>query len=621
MPSTRSRSEDLVLPIPEPEHSITVSRRLRCTRTLVPTPTYEPVEESNMGEQPCPLKSYAIPSQAEPHNSIAAPAIEANNFELKPSLLSAVQQNQISGNTTEDPNLHLLVFLQYADTIKANGVSSEAIRLRLFPFSLRDRARAWLQSLSANSITTWNELKKVFLARYFPPSKTAMLRAQINGFRQRDNESLFEAWVRYKDMVRLCPHHGLEQWLIIHTFYNGLLYNTRLTIDAAAGGALMDKEYADAYALIESMAQNHYQWGSERAQSEKTFGKKSLAKSGMYEISSLDRVNAKVDALTQKIENLTIAPVATVAAVSPNCEICGTSGHAAPECQLLAGVSPEPVNYAQGNPYSNTYNLGWKNHPNFSYKNNNTLYAPGQAPNVPPGYQKAPFASPNIPRKSNLEKMMENFIATQTQTNKDFINQNVHTNEQIKQLATKVDALATHNKMLETQISQVAQQQVPTVAPAGTFPGHLQPNPKGHAHAIILRSGREMDELTDPRLKNPAMFQSPRKITEEESRPKDKPSDPKEKEDKEGETKEKEAPYIPPPPYKLPIPYPQRLEKSKNIGQFKKFVELLKQLNITIPFTEAITQMPSYAKFLKEILSNKKKLEDNVTHSLPNVVQ
>ncbi|XP_058759534.1 uncharacterized protein LOC131632822 [Vicia villosa] len=306
----------------------------------------------------------------------------------------------------EDPNLHLSVFLQYTDIVKENGVSSEAIRLRIFPFSLRDRARAWLQSLPANSVTTWNELKKVFLARYFSPSKTAMLRAQINGFRQKDNESLFEAWERYKDMLRLCPHHGLEEWLVIHTFYNGLLYNTRLTIDAAAGGALMDKEYADAYALIESMAQNHYQWGSERAPSERISGEKSSAKSGMYEISSLDRVNAKVDALTQKIENLTVAPVAAVATVSPNCEICGMPGHAAPECHLLAGVSPEPVNYAQGNPYSNTYNPGWKNHPNFSYKNNSALYAPGQAPSIPPGYQKAPFAAPNTPRKSNLELMM-----------------------------------------------------------------------------------------------------------------------------------------------------------------------------------------------------------------------
>ena len=70
---------------------------------------------------------------------------------------------------------------------------------------------------------------------------------------------------------------------------------------------------------------------------------------------------------------------------------------------------------------------------------------------------------------------------------------------------------------------------------------------------------------------------------------------------------------MPPPPYKPPIPYPQRFAKSKNVRQFKKFIKLLKQHNITIPFIEAITQMPSYAKFLKEILSNKKNIEDNET--------
>ena len=55
-------------------------------------------------------------------------------------------------------------------------------------------------------------------------------------------------------MLRIFPHHGLEECMIIHTFYNGLLYNIRLTIDAAAGGALMDKPYHDAFLHIESMA-------------------------------------------------------------------------------------------------------------------------------------------------------------------------------------------------------------------------------------------------------------------------------------------------------------------------------------------------------------------------------
>lgn len=104
----------------------------------------------------------------------------------------------------------------------------------------------------------WDELKKVFLARYFPPSKTAMLRSQINGFRQKDNKSLFEAWERYKDMVRIFPHHGLKPWVIIHTFYDGLSCNTKLNLDSTAGDAKMDKPYEEAYQLIENMAQSHY---------------------------------------------------------------------------------------------------------------------------------------------------------------------------------------------------------------------------------------------------------------------------------------------------------------------------------------------------------------------------
>src|SRR4051812_11480585 len=380
------------------------------------------------------------------------------------------------------------------------------------------------------------------------------------------------------------------------------------TIDAAAGGALMDKPHDEAYNLIENMAQNHYQWGGEQAALEKA-----QTKGGMYEISGIDRVNAKVDALTQKIENLTVTPSATAAAVIPNCEICGLTGHVVAECQILTGRPSDQVNYAQGNPYSNTYNPGWKNHPNFPYKNNNALYAPGQAPAVPPGYQKAPVAAQNTHRKSNLEIMMENFIASQQQTNKDFLNQNIHNSEQLKQLSNKVDALATHNKMLETQISQVAQQQAPTAAPAGTFPAQPQPNPKGHANAITLRSGTNYDGPIDPRTQNVPMSQQEPKETQKT------PNDDQTAKTKENHNEvesEKEKSYVPPPPYKPPIPYPQRLANSRTEAQFKRFVELLKQLNITIPFTEAITEMPLYAKFLKEILSNKKKLEDNETVTL-----
>ena len=103
----------------------------------------------------------------------------------------------------------------------------------------------------------------------------------------------------------------------------------------------MDKSYVAAYALIESMAQNHYQWGSERGQADKAPIEKAPTKGGMYEISSLDSVHAKVDALIHKIDNLTAIPPATMAAITSNCEICRVPGHAAAECQILAGT-PRP---------------------------------------------------------------------------------------------------------------------------------------------------------------------------------------------------------------------------------------------------------------------------------------
>ena len=114
-------------------------------------------------------------------------------------------------------------------------------------------------------------------------------------------------------MLRLCPHHGLEKWLIVHTFYNGLSYTTKMIVDAAAGGAFMNKNYTKAYALIEDMAQNHYQWTNERAITASSFSKK---EADIHEVSNFDHFAAKVDALTLKFEKMNVSAV-TNAPVSP----------------------------------------------------------------------------------------------------------------------------------------------------------------------------------------------------------------------------------------------------------------------------------------------------------------
>jgi len=127
----------------------------------------------------------------------------------------------------EDPTLHLLIILEVCDTSKLNGVSTDAIRLRLFPFSLKDKAQAWLHSLPPDLIRTWGELTRAFLVKFFPWSNTASLRNPITTFTQREDELLYESWEQFKDLLQLCPHHGLQKWMIIQTFYNGVTQPVR----------------------------------------------------------------------------------------------------------------------------------------------------------------------------------------------------------------------------------------------------------------------------------------------------------------------------------------------------------------------------------------------------------
>src|SRR4051812_33277554 len=128
------------------------------------------------------MRDYCFPSDDEElGSSVVGLAIEANNFEIKTGLITLIQQTvQFFGLPSEDPNQHLIDFLETCDLVKFKGVKSDAIRLRLFKYSLRDKARLWLQSLEAGSITTWDELKKAFLQHYFSMAKSAKLRGDIS---------------------------------------------------------------------------------------------------------------------------------------------------------------------------------------------------------------------------------------------------------------------------------------------------------------------------------------------------------------------------------------------------------------------------------------------------------
>ena len=112
------------------------------------------------------LKEYSIPNVGI--SSIQRPPIQANNFEIKSMIIQMIQNSvQFGGLANDDPNLHIANFLEICDTFKHNGVTDDAIRLWLFPFSLNNKAQAWLNSLPPGKITTWDGLVRSFLTKYF----------------------------------------------------------------------------------------------------------------------------------------------------------------------------------------------------------------------------------------------------------------------------------------------------------------------------------------------------------------------------------------------------------------------------------------------------------------------
>nr|GEY09574.1 reverse transcriptase domain-containing protein [Tanacetum cinerariifolium] len=136
--------------------------------------------------------------------------------------------------------------------LKYRDVPNDAIKLMLFPYSLEYAAWIWYEKEPPNSILTWDDLVNKFVNQFFHPSKTTHLKNEISRFTQRFEETFGEAWDRFKEMLRACPHHGFSELTQIDTFYNGLNEQDQDSLNAAAGGNLLNKTTRKALKIIEN---------------------------------------------------------------------------------------------------------------------------------------------------------------------------------------------------------------------------------------------------------------------------------------------------------------------------------------------------------------------------------
>ena len=178
--------------------------------------------------------------------------------------------------------------------MKLNGVRLEVIKLHLFPFSLRDIAAIWYESLPYGSVDTWEELVEAYLGRFFPPFLTSGRRREIIVFKQGEDESLYVAWERFKRLLKRFPMHGIDLNTQMDIVY-ALNDTSKGIIDASCGGAFKRKSAKEARDLIEDLVKCNMKAPSE-------FSRGNSRGKGVMELSKMTAMEAKLDAIMHRLD-------------------------------------------------------------------------------------------------------------------------------------------------------------------------------------------------------------------------------------------------------------------------------------------------------------------------------
>nr|GEX45185.1 reverse transcriptase domain-containing protein [Tanacetum cinerariifolium] len=271
------------------------------------------------------------------------PQINANNFELKQTLINLVQSNQFTGR--QDPHNHLRFFNKLTPTFRHPEVPNTTIKLLLFPFSLEGEARIWLDKEPPRSILTWEDLVSKFINQFFPPSKTTYLRNKITNFLQKPNETFNEAWERFKDLLRQCPHYGFSELHQLDTFYNALNPNDQDALNSAAGGNFLDKIPRECLSIIESKSKvRHSRSRVTDVRANTNAPLFSSSPSNYFDLQQIaasleDKLDIRMNRFEKSLndmKNSFVTPTAPLKAVEEVCVTCGAN-HSYNQCPLTRG--------------------------------------------------------------------------------------------------------------------------------------------------------------------------------------------------------------------------------------------------------------------------------------------
>ncbi|GJY02858.1 reverse transcriptase domain-containing protein [Tanacetum coccineum] len=332
-------------------------RRSKQPLSLEESPVVTMADQHTMAELlRAPTEGYA--------DAIVVPPILAEDFELKHSLINMMTSDQFFELEKDNPHDQIRWFNKITSTIKYKDLPNSAIKLVFFPFSLMGAARHWLEKEPPHFILTWEDLVSKFINELFPPSRTTNLRNEISNFQQKFDESFHEAWDRYKDLLRACPHYGFTELHQLDTFYNALNPANQDSLNSAAGGNLLERSTQDVLTIIENKSKVRNSRNKSIVSQVKS---SDVNSSSSFDIAKLTHaVNQQTSAVTTAMTAIlkqfqATPPPASVKAVE---EICVTCGGAHPYYQCLAAdgntfpeyrdniqgyVAAAAGNYNQGN--------------------------------------------------------------------------------------------------------------------------------------------------------------------------------------------------------------------------------------------------------------------------------
>ncbi|GJU11155.1 reverse transcriptase domain-containing protein [Tanacetum coccineum] len=591
--------------------------------------------------------------------AIVVPEINANNFEIKHGLLNLVQNKQFFGHDKEDPHAHIRYFNKITSTMKFPNVPSTSVKLMLFPFSLEGSARIWLEKEPPQSILTWDDLVSKFINKFFPPSKTTNLRNEITRFQQRFDELFYEAWDRFNDLLRECPHHRFSELHQLNTFYNALNSNDQDLLNSAAGNFL-DKMPRECLKIIESKPKVR------NSRSKPVVAKVSTSTSTSGISPDVSEQKDMVKAMLLDKKNQSQAPAhqtpASVKAIEESCVTCG-GAHSYQSCPTTDGnvyhdniqayvSQAAAANFNQGNTgarppmvanqirppgfppmqnHQNNQNRGInfnQNRGNNFNQNrgNNFSQGPIYQPQVnqPPAYQAPVYQAP-VPQTQGVSKTdFDSYVKANDAVMRNMQNQNQVLQNQGQNLQAQLNNLATSNQRLESMLSNFIKMNTASTSGSGTLPGNTVTNPKEDLKGITTRSGVAYQGPTIPSTSSsPKVMNRDTEVIKDTMLPTNN-----------GSTEDVQPPVVqvqsrnstfepdvapvsaPMPNQRTSIPFPSRRNderrREKANDQIEKFYEIFRDLTFEISFTDALTLLPKFASTLKTLIGNKEKLSEMV---------